>query len=610
VDLRGGRGHVRVAGTLTSPGARRYEIRVLPTSDVRPGNNAATHWVEVQSSGSVLVVSGYPDDPLPDLLAKAGFSVEKIDDPQRLHPGALSGPRTVLLNNIPASSLPSDFLAAMDFFIREQGGGLLMTGGRQSFGSGGYFESPLDPLLPVSMELRQEHRKLAVAMAIVMDRSGSMAAAVDGKTTKMDLANEGAARAIELLGPADAITVFAVDSEPHEIIPLSQIGKDAKKIGAKVRSIESSGGGIFVHVGLSAAWKELQKSEAGQRHIILFSDAADSEEPGDYAALLSDITSSGATLSVIALGSNQDTDAALLEDIARLGNGRIFFNADPNLLPGLFAQETVSVARSAFLDSPVPVLDAGGWPQISPRPISWLSQVDGYNLCYARPDASVGLLSGDEYRAPLLAFWQRGAGRTAAVTFPVVGKNSESFRAWSESAAWLQTLTRWLMPGPPPPGTSLKTAFEGNDLRIDFEFDEQLTGTYASSPPRLLIASGASGKPRQIDWQKIENGRFTTRLPVPAGEWIRGVVQLQDTRISFGPLAPGSDPEWQESSGTLRTLREISRLSGGQEISDLREAWRNPPTPNLTSLRIPLMILLLALLLIEIAFTRWQGKSL
>lgn len=76
-----------------------------------------------------------------------------------------------------------------------------MIGGKYSFASGGYFGSPVEPLLPVSMELKQEHRKLAVALAIVMDRSGSMGMSVSGTSLqKMDLANEGAARAIELLG--------------------------------------------------------------------------------------------------------------------------------------------------------------------------------------------------------------------------------------------------------------------------------------------------------------------------------------------------------------------------------------------------------------------------
>ena len=87
-----------------------------------------------------------------------------------------------------------------------------MLDGKYSFGSGGYFRSAVDELLPVSMELRQDHRKLAVAMAIVMDRSGSMSAGVPGTGTKMDLANTGATAAIELLGEQAKESAVAIHS--------------------------------------------------------------------------------------------------------------------------------------------------------------------------------------------------------------------------------------------------------------------------------------------------------------------------------------------------------------------------------------------------------------
>lgn len=610
VEVRGGRGSIRLSARLEAGGSRRYEIRILPESDTRPGNNAAGHWVEVTASGTVLLITAYADDPLSAVLKAAGFAVETITDPEVLHPGYLAGPRAVILNNVPAHELPPEFLAALDFFVREQGGGLLMAGGRKSFGSGGYFESPIDALLPVSMELRQEHRKLAVAMAIVMDRSGSMSAAVSAGITKMDLANEGAARAIQLLGPADAVTVLAVDSEPHVIVPLSKIGEDAAKIAQSVRRIQSAGGGIFVYQGLEAAWKELQKSEAGQRHIVLFSDAADSEAPGEYQRLLAEMTADGATLSVIALGSKSDPDAALLEDIALLGNGRIFFNADANQLPALFAQETVSVARSAFLDALVSVVDAGGWLQIAPKNPQWLEAVDGYNLCYLRPEASVAVISGDEYRAPLIAFWQRGAGKTAAVTFPVSGQNSEAFRAWKDAAGFVQTLTRWLLPGPPAPGTALRARFVGNELLVDFLYDQPLAATFAKSPPRLVVAAGASGPPRNIEWEKIENGRFSARIAVPPAQWLRGVVDAGAARMSFGPLSPGNDPEWQQPPAALRNLRDISRSSGGREIAELRDAWQMEARQNFQSLRNWILLVLLIGFLSEVGLTRWRGRAL
>ncbi len=78
----------------------------------------------------------------------------------------------------------------------------------------------------------------------------------------------------------DAVAVYAVDSEAHEVVPFSAIGRDKAKMMDAVRSIRSAGGGIYVYTGLKAAWEALKTSTAGQRHVILFADAADAEEPG------------------------------------------------------------------------------------------------------------------------------------------------------------------------------------------------------------------------------------------------------------------------------------------------------------------------------------------
>ena len=72
----------------------------------------------------------------------------------------------------------------------------------------------LEPYLPVSMEVKNEHRKLSLAMAVALDRSGSMAMPVGDGRTKMDLANLGTCAAIETLGPFDEVGVIAVDGAP------------------------------------------------------------------------------------------------------------------------------------------------------------------------------------------------------------------------------------------------------------------------------------------------------------------------------------------------------------------------------------------------------------
>jgi von Willebrand factor type A domain len=609
MHIRGGKALVRMAARSTTPGAHKYELRLLPASDVRVGNNVASWWVEVTQGPNVLLVTAFADDPLAEALRSQGMDVEAVTEASRLHAGSLSGPRAVLINNVPAHKLPADFLEALDFFVTAQGGGLLMAGGRFSFGSGGYFQSPLDSLLPVSMELRQEHRRLAVAMAIVLDRSGSMAAGAGAGITKMDLANEGAARAIGLLGPSDAVTVLAVDSEPHIVIPLSRIGPDAQKMSDDVRRIQSAGGGIFVYAGLEAAWKELEKSSAGQRHIVLFADAADAEEPGQFRELLATMTAAGTTVSVIGLGTSQDADASLLEEIGTLGKGRVFFSEDAAQLPGIFTQETVAVARSAFLTESVAVVDAGGWPEIGVAPIALPPVVDAYNLSYLRPEAAALAVTGDEYKAPLVAFWQRGAGRVVAVSFPLAGEYSSTIRAWARASDFERTLVRWLLPAGPSGGASLRTSVSGEELQVELMHDEAWTRRLAENPPRLIAISGTSKEPFEVPWEKIEPGRYVVRIPTPAGSWLKGVVIAGTEKWPFGPIAAGVDPEWNASIDRIRELREVSRLSQGREIMDLRDAWQQPPDQGYSRIDNWLRVLLLGLFLAEVAATRIRGAQ-
>ena len=607
VALAAGQAAIRFADRVGAPGGHRYRVRIDAEADAHPGNNGAEAWIEVAGGPRVLLVSGYDPDPLADVLSRQGFAVETVTRPETLQPGALSGTRAVILNNVPAYRVSAAFLDALDFYVRMQGGGLAMYGGRFSFGAGGYFESPIDALLPVAMDLREEHKKLSVAMAIVMDRSGSMAAGVAGAlagTTKMDLANEGAARAIELLGGLDQVAVFAVDSEPHTVIELAQVGPARAELVHAVRRIRSAGGGIFVYNGLEAAWRALQGAQAGQRHVILFADAADAEQPGDYQRLLAEMTAAGATVSVIGLGTELDSDAAFLTDIAARGNGRIFFNANPGDLPALFAQEAVAVARSAFIEEAVGTADAGGWMELAARPMDWPAAVDGYNLSYLRPDATAAVVTTDAYRAPLVGHWQRGLGRVAAVSFPTGGEFSDSVRAWGGYGDFVQTLTRWLMGEELPPGVGLRTRLEGTTLAVDLLYDDWWEERMARSAPELVVAHLGEPGTRSCVWRRLDPGHYRAELQLPARASVRGAVQLGAAALPFGPVTAGTNPEWAFDRTRIDELAALSRISGGEERLDLTRVWNAPRRPSFRDLRPWLLAAWLLAILAEALVTR------
>lgn len=606
VMLKRGMGRLRLTDRISAPGAYRYEARLQPAQDSLPGNNTAAQWVEVQGGPRVLLASAYPNDPMAQVLRAQGFEVELVTTPAALNIGMLSGAKAVILNNVPSYQVPSEFLSALTFFVNEQGGGLAMIGGKTSFAAGGYFGSAIEPLLPVSMELKQEHRKLAVAVAIVMDRSGSMSMTAPGGLKKMDLANEGAARAIELLGDSDQVSVIAVDSAAHVIAPMTPVGPNKEKLTSVTRRIEVAGGGIFVYTGLRKAWQELQMAHVGQRHIILFADANDAEEPGEYVKLIEEMKKEKVSISVIGMGSESDVDAHFLKDIATRANGRIFFD-EATELPAIFAQETVAVARSAFIEEPVPVQGSAGWVELAATPIQWLAQADGYNLSYLKPGAAQAAITQDEYAAPLLAFWQRGAGRVAAVSFPLGGDFSAKTRAWPQYGDLVQSLTRWLMGQDVPPGLGLRVAMDGSRLNADLFYDETWNDRIATSAPQLILARGAGGKTQPQPWERLAPGHFRATIDVPGDDWLHGAVRVGNAAFPFGPINAAVNPEWSFDPTRVAELNSLSVRSGGNERVDLSDVWRAERPPAWRGIETWLLIALVLALIIEAWVTRTGG---
>lgn len=564
-SLTSHRGEVRTRLLLPPPGqgAAHYEVRPASSGDPWPKNNQASSWVTGVGGASVLLISPWPDDPVSEILSSAGFRIRHQRDPAALSIGDLAGISAVLIHGFGAGQINPEFLRSLDFFVRQTSRGLVIFGGPNSFGSGGYFESALDLLLPVSMELKEEHRKLSLSMGILLNRSGSMTSFTKDGTSKLDLANRGAARVVELLGPSDAIAVFAVDSTAKRVVSLRRIGFQSAQIQALIRQVEGGSGGIYIYEALQAGWREI-KDTPGRKHLLLFVNASDSEEPGNYKQLLAEMRTANATVSVIGLGTENDVDSKLLKDIAERGGGRIFFTNNAAELPSVFAQETATVARATFLDQPTPTVALGGWGEISPVKIDWLPDVEGYKLCYAQADATILLMTKHKYHAPLVAHWHQGLDRVAAVTFPLAGDCSKSARSWPLLSRFCTTLTTWLAGEQEIPGAGLRLRVVGGDLVVEFFHDETWGERGATSPPKLFYHSSADLSVCNRPLEPTEPGRFEARLPFGTAEWVRGTVVIGQESLEFGPVSPGLNAEWNANPSVRERVRELALASNGR----------------------------------------------
>jgi Mg-chelatase subunit ChlD len=601
---------------IDRPGVARYRLELGGVRDRVPENNTGEGAVRIGTPASILLVNATGGaDNLSRALASGKLRVTTVSPSQVPRDlASLQAFRAVILENVPASALGPQALAALARSSSDLGGGLLLTGGKGSFGVGGYFKSTLEPYLPVSMEIKNEHRKLSLAMAVALDRSGSMAAPAAGGRTKMDLANLGTCAAIDTLGPFDEVAVVAVDSAPHVISPLvSADNKDA--ICTEVRSIGSGGGGIFVYTALVTAAGLVQQSEKGTRHIVLFADAADAEEPGDYVRLLERIGPLGITVSVIGLGTESDSDADFLKDVARRGGGRVMFTTDPEELPRLFAQEAITVARSSFVAEPTPAIALPDMVLLGELPASSFPTVDGYNLTYLRPGATMGVMTADEYRAPVLAFWHRGLGRIASLTAEVDGEYSPRLNAWPGFASFVVGVGRWLLGGAPPAGIQASLDRRGGEgiVRVELDPDrarDAVNDTRAASATIVPPGDGPGSEPQRLNLAWVGEDVLEARFPLVRAGIYAGAVRLPSGSVL--PLAPLSlpySPEFEprpDAAEGRRTLSEMARASGGVERTAWDDVFNSARLRDrqIRDLVIPLAGLLLLIHVIEIGGRR------
>ncbi|RKH12672.1 VWA domain-containing protein [Corallococcus sp. CA053C] len=603
-DFKPGPNLLPLRDLLEAPGLVHYRLTVEASGDGVPENDVGLGVLRVEGPPRVLLLTPQPKGTLAKALGTTGMEVD-VRAPFKLSLDALDGVGVVVLENVDANALGETGLNVLADYVDQAGGGLVMTGGRSSFGEGGYRRSPVEPLLPVSLEMREEQRRASVAMSVLMDSSCSMGVQVPDGRTKMELAAEGVTAALTLLNGSDEASIHMVDTEPHEIFPLSPVS-DGLPLN-KVASGFSGGGGIYVDVALRTARKEILRSDKPTRHVVLFSDAADSEQPGDYQETLAALRQENVTVSVIGMGTPTDSDAELLREVARRGGGRIYFAEDVMSLPRIFSQETLAVARATFVDEPASLEAAPDLPLLGPLPTQGLPQVGGYNLTYLKPRANVALRTLDTNAAPLLALWPHGAGRVVAFTAEVDGKYTGGLREWGALRATLEAMVRWSMGSAAPKEDAVvRSERQGNVLRVTLDLPPGAPMPGALPTAVLLAGDGRSGVEKPLHWE--DEDRLVAEYPLtgsgtwhPVVKWAGRVLRAPPVTLPYAPeFEPGSTKEG------LKLLRALAAVGGGQERLSMTGLFQEAPeSEGRVALAPWLVAFALALLLSEVAVRRF-----
>ncbi|MBN1921998.1 MAG: VWA domain-containing protein [Anaerolineae bacterium] len=455
--------------SFTAPNVGLTPVRfcVLAEQDHHLENNCSGGWLRVEGAPQILVVGTLEERaPLAAALSQTNLEIiQRLPGEMPLSAQTLSGYAAVVLVNTPVRALPLQAATSLHTYVRDLGGGLVAIGGPESYGVGGWSSTDLETALPVIMQVQDPRRFSPLATIIVIDKSGSMAAAdTGGSISKIRLAAEAASRAAEALNDDDMLAVVAYDDRPADTFgPVS--GRDRELLIERLLSLQAGGGGIYVRDGLIYAEQLFESGfEPGpgqQRHVLLVADGSDAEQQAGALAQVTALRAQGVTVSVIAIGAG--SDVPFLQEVAQEGQGRFYLTERAADLPAIFTEEMARVRRSYIVEqvfSPVPGI---AWAPL--ESFTTLPSLQGYVATTPKPGAEVPLW-GAVTVDPLLATWQYGLGRAVAWTSDATGRWAVDWLAWEDFPRFWGSIVRWVLPSPVDEGIALTVEAEGELAHI------------------------------------------------------------------------------------------------------------------------------------------------
>ncbi len=603
VHLNAGANIVRWKTEVLQPGFTTYKATLTAEKDHFKGNNQATASIAVKGKPRILYIEG--EAAASNYLAGA-LRRENIDVEIRTSYGLPRSPRElqrfdlVLVSDVPAALVSVEQMAALEGYVRDLGGGFIMAGGENSFGSGGWTGSRIEKLLPVRFDVEKKRDQPALGLVLLIDRSGSMTG------EKIELAKDAAKATAELLGPEDLIGVTAFDSIATPVVRL-QRAANRLRISGDISRLQA-GGGTNILPALREAYEELDPAAAKIKHVILLTDGQASYD--GIAELVDEMQQHKITVSAVGVGSG--ADKTLLTMIAERGGGRFYYTQDAQNIPKIFTKETTEVARSSLVEEAVGVhvqkhvelLDGVGINEAPP--------LRGYVSTKPKPLTDVILVS--DLNEPLLARWRVGLGQSVAWTSDVKNRWSVDWLHWpGYSRFWAHLIRSTMRHSPGTLGSSYEMSVDIDPPRARVSVDAVgADDKFVSGLDTTLqvIDPDHPQKPYEIHLSESASGRYEGEFTLDRyGSFLLRAVHRRDgveLGESTGTVSLPYPREYLALPPDEALLRRVATVSGGAFSPSLAQLWdaAGEQVPFYRELWPFLMWAAAALLLIDVALRR------
>ncbi|MEX0866562.1 MAG: VWA domain-containing protein, partial [Pirellulales bacterium] len=545
------------------PGFYTYDAEFIPDDDAVEQtlrNNRATSFANVRGKGRVLFIENADSPGEFDYLIERLRAADILADVRTTaQPFAtladLQSYDTVVLANVPRiSGDQADVLFSdeqVEALVRntEMGCGLVLLGGPDSFGAGGWANTRLEEVSPIDFQVKNAKVVPSGALALVVDKSSSMSG------DKIAMCRRAAIEAVRVLSAKDHVGVVAFDGQASWVMPMQQIGNRRDAIYSRISRLDASGG-TNMYPGMEQGYRALTRVDgAAIKHMIVLTDGQ--TMPASFDRLVRQMRQDNITVSTVAVGS--DADRRLLADIARIGGGKYYQVTSPRAVPRIFIKEAMRVARPLVFERESGIAPQIVFPHEMVRGIEGpLPPIKGFVLSDVKdsPLVEVALrspLPTNQQTSTVLASWTYGLGRCVAFTTDAGHRWAAAWKEWDQYDALFTQIVRWSMRPRDEEGDFL-VATEYQDGKIRAVVTAIHSQDEAASFPRVRASvTTPDMQMTEMPMRQTAPGRFV------------GELEVDDPGNYFLSINPG------RSGGVLRAGVSVPY---SVEFKDKQTNWR------------------------------------
>ncbi|MCE1246121.1 MAG: VWA domain-containing protein [Firmicutes bacterium] len=564
VDIAEGKNLYVVSQNVDVPGNYQYSAILETNDDKYPQNNKSETITKVEGYPRILYLTSdsKQNSSIPSILAEHKFVVDTGD--LRSLPSGLpemATYQTVIFDNVNGLSMSADQMQMIENYVRDLGGGFIMIGGDKSFGAGGYYNSPVERILPVDLDIRKKKNLPSIAMVLCIDKSGSMGDE-SGGVEKLRLAREAAIATAQLLGENDFLGVVDFDDHAKWVVPIQYMTNKDKVVGL-IASIRV-GGGTSMYPALNAAYQELKGTKAMVKHIIALTDGRSA--PADFENLVKKMAKDGITVSAVGVG--EDSDTQFLENIAKWGQGRFYYTDVASYLPRIFVRESILAGRSALIEETFKPSQTGNADFLKGINVSGMPNLHGYVATVPKDGAQ--LIFQTHQKDPLMASWRIGLGKSVAFTSDDGYRWAKDWVSWDQYGSFWSQTVRWCLPAFKSEQYSVNLKTEGSQGKLTVEAmtkDGNLLN-FLQLQARVISPGGETS---DVTLRQTASGRYEADFETKGtGTYFVNILEGSGENKQTGKIQAFSipySPEFKKFGTNDYLLEKISTITGGKRIS-------------------------------------------